>query len=231
MNMGIAMRTTLVLALATTAHAFRTSYAARPGKLLTWGRDNYMNCLGPNATQKGCAPTPSQKDFVAVAAGKDLALGLRSNGVAVAWGLNKIDARSDLAKAQPLDASGNLKNADDAFTMIACGRGGWLARKVTGHLVTGGGYNRGEAGTPTKIPIPDEFEKILDEQLPKGGQVVAMGGGGGTFCVALRRWNESAYELAYGMDTGGKGGRLYAWNDVPQGGWEKEPFWSSTLRH
>lgn len=235
------MRAALVAAAGAAggAGAFKTSYAPRPGRLVAWGRDNYMNCLGPDAKQKGCVPMPAKlTDVVAVAAGKDLAFALRANGVGVLWGLDKVNAHEDLAKAQPLTPAGELVNKDDAFTHIASGRGAWLARKQTGFLATGGGYMRGEAGTPTPIPIPDEMQAILKEEIPAGGSVVAMGGGGGTFCVVLRRHNESA--IVDEMQRSGalgdhadnsKGGRVYSWNDKEQGGWTSEQQWNGIIKH
>ena len=140
---------------------------------------------------------PLGSNWVAVSGGKWMAMALNTEGAATLWGQDKYNGWETLAAAQPKKADGSLVNAQDAFRLIASGRGHWMGVYLNGSLAIGGGYEKGWKAKN----LPKPLVAALEHELPLGGEILKVAGGGGYALLILRRHNETQ-----------PGGRLYAWS-------------------
>jgi alpha-tubulin suppressor-like RCC1 family protein len=122
------------IAIASSAYhclAIAAEEGGKEGPIRAWGRDTY-----------GQATPPEGHDFIAVAAGYNHSLALRSNGSLAAWGRDDGSPLGDFG--QVTDTPGG-----NDFIAIACGYYHNIAIKSDGSIVAWGRDNKGQiTGAP-----------------------------------------------------------------------------------
>ncbi len=162
---------------------------------------------GNNNYDQVNVPAPN-KDFIAIAAGHDHILGLKSNGSIVAWGNNE-------------SGQINVPPPNESFTAISAGRDHSLGLKTDGSIVSWGKNDNGQCD----VPVPNDDFIGLDGGLwhslglKTDGSIVAWGANGSGQCgVPSPNEDFTAVAAGYLHSLGLKtDGSIVAWGNNDDG--------------